>query len=677
MNDVTMKRLFAALVGSVQLLCLAALPHVATAAILPHTGQVAAGHIELFGKRIPLPPGDWRVVAASFGHVSNEDPGAYGTIGNVMLTRPANDAQHGFVLIRTNALPVRGGWGPPAECVDDGALWRSVAEPRDLHNACAFVDVARSGKIAAWIGDASIARLLPPWALVAGFRASDRNDVVEARYGMVPTSRSQAAWFGNWDSLGPAQQDLVQRLGDWAREARGASFGALREPPDQVPPIPPMVLASETVAAAPGEEITSLRLGLYKLATYRGPVTAWNWALASVLSGSIYTGATIAVWQSLTHSALYFGNEMAWEWPARVPAMSFAATRSVIQSTASDAATQTPGGFMLNGKQVPLPSGAWTMLAEDAGPAASGVVLGRLDGKTLRGLAVVHANPKKTTDIFGATSDCARRDGYFSTIRYDTPVDGYCNYAKPVTPDDVAGDDPLWAKARTRLADAGVSIPSGFLEVGARARTRENFVDVRYYFPPDAAMTDADLNGTEPGAARVPASSVLLEHVVALQVWADLVQLPLEQGVRGRMETSAEVPWPWQMAAVRDALIGQAHAPLERLHEAGAIDDAELRRQLAFADAALAERERQRWSLWARSAYKVTTYRVLSYFDSIAVSWIITFSPELSLTYATINAVAQPIMAYVNEIGWAGSGVGRAAASLQPVDFPEIGRDRL
>jgi hypothetical protein len=62
---------------------------------------------------------------------------------------------------------------------------------------------------------------------------------------------------------------------------------------------------------------------------------------------------------------------------------------------------------------------------------------------------------------------------------------------------------------------------------------------------------------------------------------------------------------------------------------------------------------------------------------TIAVSWIITLSPGQSLTYATINGVAQPIMAYANEIDCAGSGVGRAAASLQPVDFPDLGRDRL
>jgi uncharacterized membrane protein len=668
-----MQKMFSGLVCFAQLLCLAALCHAASAAMLPQVGQNVADRVELFGKRIPLPPGTWRVAATGVGHVVGEDPGPYGVIGNVLLTRPAEDAAHEFVLIRTNAEPVRRGWGPPADCTEGTSLWQSVAEPRDLHNACAFIVAARSGRIASWAGDASVARLLPPWALIAGFRASDRNDVVEARYGVVPASRSQAAWFGDWQMLDPAQKRLLDRLGEWTRQMRQASIAALRGPAEQVPPIPKMPIAIQPAAAAAGEDITSLRLGLYKLATYRGPVTAWNFALATVLSGDIYIGATVAAWQSITHSALYFGNEMAWELPGDVPAMSFVASRGAVAGAASDASAERPGGFTLAGKQVPLPEGTWIALADEAAADAAGVVLGRFDGNTLLGLAVVHANPSKTNDIFGTASDCSRRDVYFSTIRYDTPIDGYCSYAKPVTPADAAPGDALWARARDRLAEIGVIVPPVLLTVGARVRTRENFVDVRYYFPPDEAMAGAEL-----GVAQVASSPLPVEHVVALQAWADLVQQPLEQGVRGRLPAAmAELPWPWQAGAVQQALTAQAHAPLERLHAAGAIDDTEHARQLALADAALAERERQRWSLWTRSAYKVATYRALSYFDAVAVSWIITTSPEQSFAYATINAVAQPIMAYVNEIGWAGSGVGRAAAPLQPVDFPEIGRDRL
>ena len=60
----TMKRLFAALVVALQMLCLAAYPRLACAATLPQVGQSVANGVELFGQRIPLPPGEWRVAAA-------------------------------------------------------------------------------------------------------------------------------------------------------------------------------------------------------------------------------------------------------------------------------------------------------------------------------------------------------------------------------------------------------------------------------------------------------------------------------------------------------------------------------------------------------------------------------------------------------------------------------------
>ena len=42
---------------------------------------------------------------------------------------------------------------------------------------------------------------------------------------------------------------------------------------------------------------------------------------------------------------------------------------------------------------------------------------------------------------------------------------------------------------------------------------------------------------------------------------------------------------------------------------------------------------------------------------------------------SSLIAVARPVMAYVNEIAWANSGIGKAAATLASVDFPEIFRD--
>ena len=202
--------------------------------------------------------------------------------------------------------------------------------------------------------------------------------------------------------------------------------------------------------------------------------------------------------------------------------------------------------------------------------------------------------------------------------------------------------------------------------VGARASTRENFLDARYYFLPDPALMHRDRE--DPGLTPDP--------LAALQAWADLAQEPIELGVRGRSQMAGSgLPWPWQVNAVSDALVWQARAPLEDLASAGVLDETALLRQLALAEHALRERERQRWSLWDRSAFNVGTYRVASYVDSVSVTFLVTGSIGQGLGYASVNAFIYPVIAYVNEIGWAHSGVGKAPASLLPANFADIGHD--
>jgi uncharacterized membrane protein len=674
------------------------------AAVLPEPDQVVSGRLLLFGKPIPLPAGAWRIASSGFAEVAGTPPGPYGTIGNVLLVRAPNHVgpttepppNPAFLLIRTNALPVRTGWGPPPECTDEHTTFRSEAEPRDLHSACSFVMVASARQIATLAGSMAIDAALPAWAEVTGFRVSDRQDVIELRYGVAspafaPTDATPRE-STTPETLNEQHRAVTERLGAWAQEARQIALAAMRDPADQVPPLSTPRVQGPPREAKP-EDITTLRLGLYKLATYRGPVTAWNFALASVLAGDMWVGAMVALWQSCTHSAVYFVNEMAWEMPTMLPTLAFtaeaAASRSPFSHTATadlrsvqdqQRAPTPPPSFIVDGKQVPLPAGTWTTLAEDHSAAGiTGVALAHIEGRELRGLVVIHGNARKTTDILGTSDECSRTDIYFATIRYDTPVDGFCSYGKPVvieTADVTDANNPLWTTARQRLVSAGVTLPPALMMVGVRARTRENFIDARYYFAPDPSMVAAGLTGEQLAAANLTSAPNLLARVIGLQTWVDLLQLPLERGVRGRLATAdATLPWPWPTDVVQAALIHQAHAPLLSLRATGAIDDAELERQIMLADAELANREQQRWSLWMRSAYKVATYRAASYIDAIVVSGLITANAAQTVTYATINAVAQPIMAYVNEIGWAGSGVGRPPAPLSPVNFPDLGRD--
>src|SRR4051794_10757243 len=287
-----MRMLFRALAGVVCLFAGASVALAAAPAPLPSVGQVIATRIVLFGKQFPLPAGEWRVASTSFAAVAGSDPGPYGTIGGVLLTREAGDAEPEFVLVRTNAVSVRGGWGPAPECASDKALFLSAAESRDLHAGCSFVFAARNGGLAAMVGDPRAEYLLPSWALVAGFRTSDRNDVIDIRYGVVPREPAPAAWFGTSDSLGPRHQATLAQLGAWVQRARQTAYTALRSPLDQVPPIPDLTLDGAT--AREGEDITALHLGLLKTATYRSAGSLFSWGVASALAGDLYVGAVVA-----------------------------------------------------------------------------------------------------------------------------------------------------------------------------------------------------------------------------------------------------------------------------------------------------------------------------------------------------------------------------------------------
>ena len=670
-----MRRCFA-----IVLACLPLFAGHAQAALLPSIGQIVSDRVELLGKQVPLPPGAWAVASVGFGRANGEPPAAYGAIGGVLLVRPHDS--HEFLLIHTNALPVRDGWGQPHECQDGDVLMRSVAEPRDRHTGCSFVVAAHVARLSgpdlpALAGVKDIASLLPSWALVAGLRVSDRSDLLDIRYGVEPHEPNAAGWFVAAGALDGRHREVVARLDAWAQRARVSAMAALRDPAGQVPPMP--AIAWDGPAKPPEEEISALRLGLYKLATYRLPASALTLAIAWPLTGSFALGMQTVFWQGITHSAVYLGNELAWEWPSAVPVVSLTGGRAAkpagdgrvtLAAIGSDlplpAVRMPQPGFALDGKQVPLPAGDWEELSREQTDASTGIVLARIEDGHLLGLVIIHSNPQKLGAIFGGSPECSRRDVAFAVIRYDTPDDGYCAYGKLVLVGEGGENNSLWTRARERLAADHVAVPPALLMTGARARTRENFIDARYYFAPPAGA----------GEGREDAW-LSLDPTAALQAWADLAQPSLELGVRGRLPSlETGLPWPFPAEAVQVALEQQTRAPLETLAAAGALDQPALAEQLREAEGAAADREHQRWSLWTRSAYKVATYRAASWVDSFGVSWFITQSVNQGVAFASLNAVLRPMLAYANEIGWAHAAIGKAPASLLPAGFPEIGRDQ-
>ena len=226
---------------------------------------------------------------------------------------PPGTAADGFVAIHTNLLPARpGGWGPAADCAAPDALHRAAAEPRDGHLGCSWLrlqavtdpGLARLPAFAAAGADAG-ATGLPP-LLVAGFRIADRADLLDIRFGILPPGPAPDA---------APDAATIARLAGWIALARAQAEARLLSEAAPVLPLPPPLAGAAPVEA----DLPAWRLGLYKLASYRVASTSLNVVLAAALSGSLATGVVVAVWQSLTHSAVFYGNELAWEWPRPLP----------------------------------------------------------------------------------------------------------------------------------------------------------------------------------------------------------------------------------------------------------------------------------------------------------------------------------------------------------------------
>ncbi len=604
-------------------------PHAAAQAP-PAPGTVITGTLPLYGKPVPLPPGPWRVAAAGFGQIRQNAPAdPFGAIANVLLERPAQTAGDEKLLVQTNALPVGGGWGPPLECADENALFRHAAEPHDLLQACAFVlALADARQLQAALPGLPAGTL--PWpALLAGVRVSDRRDMLEIRYAL--------------SAHGPDREAALRRLEGWTQPAAASAMAALRQPPGWRPSLPdpsgpdpsgPNLsaadpsgpvgghpAAAEVIAPSPG-------LPLGALATYTVASSLASAGIASAMTGSLYTGMLVAVVQGLTQTALYFGNEMAFDWQRAAPPMPVGPVLAAPMTAAVNLSVPAvaPAPLVIDGKGVPLPGDGWQVLARTEDPGITGTALARLRNGRLAGLILVHTTPAPRSVIAGMSSLCRRAGDGFAMIRYDTRVDGFCAFGRLSAE---PAQDRLWDAAVEALITRQIAIPDGygpdgFAMVGAQARTREHVLDLLVYLP----------------AADVESSA-------ALATWADLLQDPMERGVRGRLSaTEAALPWPGDEQTALEALAARPVRTLKALRAQGAIGQATLERQTRAVATSLAGEERSQWSLATSSFVKDATFQTLSMIDAFGVYWVLANSASGGLVYSSITSLMQPVLAY-------------------------------
>ena len=282
-------------------------------------GPSVRDHIVLRGKRFPLPPGEWTRLSQGFGRVRGEWPGAYGAIEAVLLAQITDRRIEALALLQTNALPIEGGWGVPEACAS--AVFTTGTRTSARNIACAFAETLPAGSPAlatlpAWrAGMEEAARrgmTMPATLAFAVARVGDRRDVLEARYAFDP------ARFGAAGAAIPADGFQAR----WTKLMEERLEAALLTPGAPVPALPAL---TPEAATGTSDEMPVWQLSLYKLATNRIMQTAISFGIGMILTADAVTSSSLAAWQSITHSAVYYGNELAWEWPRQPARMEFVA----------------------------------------------------------------------------------------------------------------------------------------------------------------------------------------------------------------------------------------------------------------------------------------------------------------------------------------------------------------
>ena len=182
---------------------------------VPAPGGAVQGQLNLGGKQLVLPDGEWVVAGHGYDQVAGLEDVPYGAIENVVLFRLDGSRVTAFVIAQRNVIAIENGWGLAPECVRSDLLGLVVYDAAEGHSFCGFVDhvatAVDSTSASAWQAAMAYAGnqglVLPPGWLMAGFRRNDLTDMLDVRYHFDPALAGYPA------APGPNAVGV-----DWSRE---------------------------------------------------------------------------------------------------------------------------------------------------------------------------------------------------------------------------------------------------------------------------------------------------------------------------------------------------------------------------------------------------------------------------------------------------------------------------
>jgi uncharacterized membrane protein len=227
-------------------------------------GEVVSRALPLHGKHLPLPAGEWIVAGTGTQDFDMPEIGAFGAIRNVVLFQRRGARVTAMIELNANAVPVTDGWGRTRAC-QPARHWLLLTRYRTgWETSCIFVQATRpradEAAPEAWRAArrfaATAGLVLPDVWLTAGFRISDRQDIVDARYHFNPSlfvggERVQAEdWTPEAVRADPVRLGAAETLSAWAIGFDALIEQGLRNRP--VGPAPDMPQSAAFLTDAPG-----------------------------------------------------------------------------------------------------------------------------------------------------------------------------------------------------------------------------------------------------------------------------------------------------------------------------------------------------------------------------------------------------------------------------------------
>lgn len=327
-------------------------------------GDKVSGQFTLGAKQIPLPTGTWTVAGLGTQPFRNKEIGAFGTIQSAILFLVRDNTVQAMLEVNGNTMPVNNGWGRTRACTeDDQALLLLTRYKTGWETSCQFVRATRfdadTTGPGAWEQARAQARqdklTLPKIWLTAGFRVSDRQDIVDARYHLNPTEllgpdaarlTDPAEWAPQAIKADPLRQGATQAVAAWATGFDAWVERGLRnqitDPPGPLPRVAARVstfedakladlrrlygegrISKETFEAqakiAPNEALehkpqTSLvSNSVQKNISFRSFGTFVDYGIAYVVTASNYVSWGIALTLNATDSVWFVLNDQYWD----------------------------------------------------------------------------------------------------------------------------------------------------------------------------------------------------------------------------------------------------------------------------------------------------------------------------------------------------------------------------